>query len=80
MGSVAPGLAGIRIPESLVAEPGESLGRPWAVPAAEATLLRWERWLPHGLIATLLLGCGFNLGKVCPGGGPSVRCERSTTS
>ncbi len=57
------GLAGIRIPESLVAEPGESLGRPWAVPAAEATLLRWERWLPHGLIATLLLGCGFNLGE-----------------
>lgn len=63
MGSVAPGLAGIRIPESLVAEPGESLGRPWAVPAAEATLLRWERWLPHGLIAILLLGCGFNLGE-----------------
>ncbi|RPM81916.1 hypothetical protein IPC1020_16945 [Pseudomonas aeruginosa] len=57
------GLAGIRIPENLVAEQAESLGRPWAVPTPEGRLLRWERWLPHGLIASMLLGCGFNLGE-----------------
>jgi hypothetical protein len=57
------GLLGVELPERLTPENCELLGRPWARPALGRAMVQWDRWLPHGLAAALVLGGGLNLGQ-----------------
>lgn len=50
-------------PSSLSPVDAELLGFPWADSAIDAMQFQWERWIPYGLAALLVLGSGISLGS-----------------
>lgn len=53
-----PGAEGLSVPQ---VDAGDYLATPWASMGGQGIYADWERWVPHGLLAALLLGLSFQL-------------------
>ena len=53
-----PGAEGLAVPQ---VDAGHYLATPWAAMGGQGIHSDWERWIPHGLVAALLLGVSFEL-------------------
>ncbi|MBO3274594.1 hypothetical protein [Pseudomonas schmalbachii] len=50
-------------PRTLAVESLPTLASVWAAPVGTRRHAEWERWVPHGLAAALILGCAFELAQ-----------------